>query len=1199
MSIQEQNHELQTPNSFLLPPTVSDTENDVLNYNNLTTSPIVKVPPWIGINSQSKLWLHCECTYADGRRGVIELAEAIPVDDATGASTFSCELPLDELAKLGDNTNLVIILMVSNDGTLEKQSFSSIRYNLMFQHPIVLTDYSRWMTDIGTSLEHLKIHDLVLAETHHAGVDQEGAGWPADQWGACQDDSFAYQLKNGIRAFDLRMVWADHGYRFEHSGFHASRRLYHCINAVKEFAAQNPGEIVILDFQKVDQDQTVQLAALEQLLFVLRDHCIPADARDLTIKQIRKRYPGKNVIVAWSLPNPVCWTTVSQTWNKQDLNDEHSVAMHMDDIWGKTQPTGLWSVFACGYDILGPIRFNSSAIHWERFFSRVGSSSYRQPTRGNMIYLDFFAGTGVVDRCINATRDRANKAALTVASGFTVNLIGKHDAQLKWESPSETGRLRDYNIFQNGTYLATVPSHPREYSITGLADGRTYHFQVIANFTDGIGAVAEATLAIPDVTSPSRPYHLRIKTYDFTNPTISFLSWEKSTDNVAVRHYKIYRNHETNPIGTTTDELFQINETSGVTYVVRAVDTSGNYSDSDPLSAIGDLIPPTKPANLEATATYDNTVTLKWDPSSDNVAVAGYQIIRNSTPIGTVDSNVFSETVLDGTYTYKVRALDTSGNFTDSDELRFRIGMPLPSRPTNLKATDYGGKTYIVWDGSTSNDGLFYEIWRNGEPVGKVNHYSGTLSFMTEDVITPWSIGVRARDIAGNFADSETVHNAPSKPTNLRLTTITDNSVTLEWTASSDNVEVTGYQIFRNNDPITTINDTRYTVSGLTSATSYIFKVRALDAEGNFADSDELHVTTPDETAPSKPAHLVATAVTDNSVTLSWVGSIDNVGVTGYQILRNDEVIDTVGSIRYTATGLAQGTTYTFKVRALDAAGNFADSDPLTVQTQDTTGPSKPTNLRTVGLASDYAVLEWNASSDNVAVTGYRIFRNNDPIDMTDITLYLAHGLTDGTSYFFKVRAMDAAGNFADSDELPVTTPDATAPSKPLNLRPTGITGNSVTLEWAASSDNVAVTGYVIFRNNDPITTINNTRYTVSGLTSATSYYFKVRALDAAGNYADSDTLPVKTIDTSGPSKPTNVKATDLMGRTYIMWDGSTSNKDFFYEIRRNGDPVGKVNHHSGTLAFMTEDVVTPWSIVVRAQDVDGYYTDSDPATSP
>lgn len=205
MSFQEQNLELQIRNSFLLPPTVSDTENDVLNYNNLTSTPIISVAPWLGINSESKLWLHCECTYADGRDGIIELAEAVSVGTSPGAQAFSCELPLDKLSKLADNTNITIILMVSSDGTLKKQSLNSVRYSLMFQHPITMTNYSRWMTDIGSNIEQLKIHDLILLQAHNAGVDQEGAGWPADQWAACQDDSFTYQLRSGVRALDLRL----------------------------------------------------------------------------------------------------------------------------------------------------------------------------------------------------------------------------------------------------------------------------------------------------------------------------------------------------------------------------------------------------------------------------------------------------------------------------------------------------------------------------------------------------------------------------------------------------------------------------------------------------------------------------------------------------------------------------------------------------------------------------------------------------------------------------------------------------------------------------------------------------------------------------------------------------------------------------------------------------------------------------------
>jgi 1-phosphatidylinositol phosphodiesterase len=77
--------------------------------------------------------------------------------------------------------------------------------------------------NIGPALKHLKIRDLILPLAHNAVVDQKGAGWPADWWGACLDDSFDYQLDNGIRALDLRVYRDGTKHRFEPNGYHADR----------------------------------------------------------------------------------------------------------------------------------------------------------------------------------------------------------------------------------------------------------------------------------------------------------------------------------------------------------------------------------------------------------------------------------------------------------------------------------------------------------------------------------------------------------------------------------------------------------------------------------------------------------------------------------------------------------------------------------------------------------------------------------------------------------------------------------------------------------------------------------------------------------------------------------------------------------------------------------------------------------------
>jgi len=165
----------------------------------------------------------------------------------------------------------------------------------------------------------LRIHDLVLPEAHNAGVDQKGAGWPTDQWGACQDDTFTYQLRNGIRALDLRLYRdpkEEHTHKefiFKHGRYHSRRYLNDCIHGVLEFAEQNPGEIVILDFHYTEIEG-VESRVANAIETVLGKRCIPGSAIVDTIGQMRKRHPGRNVIIAWSHKTWFSWPTVAQTW---------------------------------------------------------------------------------------------------------------------------------------------------------------------------------------------------------------------------------------------------------------------------------------------------------------------------------------------------------------------------------------------------------------------------------------------------------------------------------------------------------------------------------------------------------------------------------------------------------------------------------------------------------------------------------------------------------------------------------------------------------------------------------------------------------------------------------------------------------------------------------------------------------------------
>jgi chitodextrinase len=178
---------------------------------------------------------------------------------------------------------------------------------------------------------------------------------------------------------------------------------------------------------------------------------------------------------------------------------------------------------------------------------------------------------------------------------------------------------------------------------------------------------------------------------------------------------------------------------------------------------------------------------------------------------------------------------------------------------------------------------------------------------------------------------------APSTPT-LSASGTTQTSTNLSWTASTDNVGVTGYDVYRGTTLLTTVTGTTYTATGLTASTAYTFSVRAKDAAGNVsASSNTVNVTTlantTDTTAPSTPT-LSASGTTQTSTNLSWTAATDNVGVTGYDIYRGTTLLTTVTGTTYTATGLTASTAYTFSVRAKDAAGNVsASSNTVNVTT--------------------------------------------------------------------------------------------------------------------------------------------------------------------------------------------------------------------------------------------------------------------------
>ncbi len=175
----------------------------------------------------------------------------------------------------------------------------------------------------------------------------------------------------------------------------------------------------------------------------------------------------------------------------------------------------------------------------------------------------------------------------------------------------------------------------------------------------------------------------------------------------------------------------------------------------------------------------------------------------------------------------------------------------------------------------------------------------------------------------------------PTAPT-LSASKTTSVSTDLSFTGATDNVVVSGYDIYKDNVLLTSTNSSPYTVTGLTPSTTYLFSVKAKDASGNISvESNSVNVTTlePDTTPPTAPT-LTASGTSNTSVILTWSGATDNVGVKSYDIYKDDILIGSTNSSTYTVTGLVNSTTYIFTVKAKDEAGNIsAASNPVTVTT--------------------------------------------------------------------------------------------------------------------------------------------------------------------------------------------------------------------------------------------------------------------------
>ncbi|MCX7922710.1 MAG: fibronectin type III domain-containing protein [Clostridia bacterium] len=651
----------------------------------------------------------------------------------------------------------------------------------------------------------------------------------------------------------------------------------------------------------------------------------------------------------------------------------------------------------------------------------------------------------------------ANNEMPAAPTGLRIVSADQRSVILTWDTASDNS-AEGYIIMRDGVEIGDTSATTFEDTLD-LVPNSTYSYTIQAynvsrRFSEE-SAPVQATIIV-DNKAPTMPQSIEVTAA--TEKSVS-LKWTPSTDNISNVIYDIYRNGvkvggtpqtSYTDNGLTTDTVY--------TYTIKARDNVGNESEESSQVTVRtpkDTLAPSIPQNLVIYIYNNLYVSLQWGRSNDNITVAGYEIYRDGVMIGktTGAANYTDLSILPATaYTYTVKAFDAAGNTSQESNTvvvtddhsngmeaatPIQVGSEATGKMNYLKDVDYfmfttkssGEYTFETKSDENPFIGLLDSNWRE-VPFGR-ERINGQYLYFHEnlaanqtyylyiqdrsDTPSPYSIKVSLND-----------KSIPTAPTNLISATVSETLVRLTWTASTDNVGVKGYEIYRDGLRLKAESSTASTIGSLMPGNTYTFMVKAFDEAGNVSEqSNMITVTTlPDTQAPTTPAALTASSVTETSTILSWAAPIDNVGTTGYQIYRDGVRIATTNKTTFTATRLIPGRTYIFTVKAYDLAGNVSEaSNEASVTTlTDTQAPTAPVNLMASDVTATTVTLTWTASTDNAWLSGYVVYRDGVKIATITGTTYTATGLTAGRTYNFTVKAYDVVNNLSSESNIAAIT---------------------------------------------------------------------------------------------------------------------------------------------------------------------------------
>ena len=830
-----------------------------------------------------------------------------------------------------------------------------------------------------------------------------------------------------------------------------------------------------------------------------------------------------------------------------------------------------------------------------------------------------------------------DQEAPTVPSNLIVNSKNETTVELSWDASTDNDEVQLYYIY-NGE-VVVGKSETNSFTVTNLDPNTTYYFAVKA--ADKTGNISEKSSEVSvttdiDVTAPSKPNNFKVDSKTATSVT---LAWDKSEDNVAIEGYDIYIDDE--KVGFTSNNTITITGLIPNTvnkYRILARDTSGNVSDfteSIEFTTDVDTDIPTKPINLSYSNVSVSSITLTWDSSYDNVAVTGYEIYLGDEKVGETTDTTYVVTNLNKNteYTFYVKAIDGAGNISEasdsikvstynddygnsiSDAFEIQENIDVTGELNYSSDIDYfyfvtgeSGKYSI--QSLSSLDLYGYLFNSEGTQIAADDDSGDNRNFKinyTLEANTKYYVAVRPYSSAVGSYTLQVIGNLQMTTPVLEKTEQTDNSVTLSWTDSSE--RVSNYILYRNGSIYKYLNSDvkTFTDTNLFSEESYEYYVVAQNVLGyNSENSNTVSATIDkDEEAPSTPTNLLGKTTGLTKVYISWQQSSDNGVVKEYEIYCDDKLIgiSTTNSYEYIVETEFLEAEHVFKVKAKDSGNNYSEfSDSynfsrgiLNMQLNESINSS-------IDYSGEYKYFKFIPNKDttyifkstgSTDVYGYlydsqgKVLTSND--DGGEYRNFLLqYILNKDKTYYIGVRHYNSTSTGAFG--LNVTKIDDEDPTAPSNLTITDSNDFSVTFSWDASTDDVSVNSYIIYRNDEEYKTINATdtlSFTDSDIIPGLKCKYYVVAKDSVGNLSEksNEIEFTSNIDNESPTKVTNIVNTSVVNNAMkLSWDASTDNyKVKCYYVYLNNELVDTVTTNSCTISNL--NLLTKYNVKIVASD--------------